>query len=89
MLKFGETQRLTLGTIDAMFLVGDRITQDLLTAIGKQLTGCKRILAGYLLTETGSFPLIGDEGGNLIKGFNCTGKGYKVIFTEMGLILFF
>ncbi|KAK6727598.1 hypothetical protein RB195_005345 [Necator americanus] len=60
LLKISETQKVKLDSIEQILLLGDRVSQDALKSIQKQADNVKIIAVGYMLTETGSIPIMGD-----------------------------
>ncbi|EYB90945.1 hypothetical protein Y032_0212g2252 [Ancylostoma ceylanicum] len=60
LLKISETQRVKLDSIEQILLLGDRVSKDALKSIQKQADNVKIIAVGYMLTETGSIPIMGD-----------------------------
>ncbi|KAK6041878.1 hypothetical protein COOONC_20617 [Cooperia oncophora] len=60
LLKISETQRVKLDSIEQILLLGDRVSKEALQSIQKQADNVKIIAVGYMLTETGSIPIMGD-----------------------------
>ncbi|KAJ1348531.1 hypothetical protein KIN20_003853 [Parelaphostrongylus tenuis] len=60
LLKISETQRVKLDSIEQILLLGDRVSKEALQSIQKQANNVKIIAVGYMLTETGSIPIMGD-----------------------------
>lgn len=60
LLKISETQRVKLDSIEQILLLGDRVSKEALRSIQKQADNVKIIAVGYMLTETGSIPIMGD-----------------------------
>ncbi|VDL66109.1 unnamed protein product [Nippostrongylus brasiliensis] len=60
LLKISETQRVKLDSVEQILLLGDRVSKEALRSIQKQADNVKIIAVGYMLTETGSIPIMGD-----------------------------
>ncbi|KJH44470.1 AMP-binding enzyme [Dictyocaulus viviparus] len=60
LLKISETQRVKLDSIEQILLLGDRVSKEVLRSIQNQADNVKIIAVGYMLTETGSIPIMGD-----------------------------
>ncbi|EPB77810.1 hypothetical protein ANCCEY_03078 [Ancylostoma ceylanicum] len=73
LLKISETQRVKLDSIEQILLLGDRVSKDALKSIQKQADN-----VGYMLTETGSIPIMGDATTDFTRMVGRAIAGYEV-----------
>uniref|UniRef100_A0A0R3PHS2 AMP-binding domain-containing protein n=1 Tax=Angiostrongylus costaricensis TaxID=334426 RepID=A0A0R3PHS2_ANGCS len=78
LLKISETQRVKLDSIEQILLLGDRVSKEALQSIQKQANNVKIIAVGYMLTETGSIPIMGDATTDFTRMVGRAIAGYKV-----------
>ncbi|CAI4222435.1 unnamed protein product [Auanema sp. JU1783] len=98
LLKISQSQRVKLNQLQNILLIGDRVSREVLQIIQQQCQNVKIIAVGYLLTETGSIPILGDETtdftrnvGRAIAGYeislqSLTGNGEKVPENQLGFL---
>ncbi|CAI2322628.1 unnamed protein product [Caenorhabditis sp. 36 PRJEB53466] len=77
LLKISQTQRVKLSALENILLIGDRVSKEVLKLIKLQAENVKIIAVGYLLTETGSIPLMGDQGTDFTRNVGKAIAGYE------------
>ncbi|VDN22405.1 unnamed protein product [Cylicostephanus goldi] len=83
LLKISETQKVKLDSIEQILLLGDRVSKDALKSIEKQADNVKIIAVGYMLTETGSIPIMGDATTDFTKMVGRAIAGYETHLTPL------
>nr|pir hypothetical protein F47G6.2 - Caenorhabditis elegans [Caenorhabditis elegans] len=77
LLKISQTQRVKLSALENILLIGDRVSKEVLKLIKVQAENVKIIAVGYLLTETGSIPLMGDQNSDFTRNVGKAIAGYE------------
>ncbi|PIC55425.1 hypothetical protein B9Z55_000705 [Caenorhabditis nigoni] len=77
LLKISQTQRVKLSALENILLIGDRVSKEVLKLIKLQAENVKIIAVGYLLTETGSIPLMGDQNSDFTRNVGKAIAGYE------------
>uniref|UniRef100_A0A1I7T0W2 AMP-binding domain-containing protein n=1 Tax=Caenorhabditis tropicalis TaxID=1561998 RepID=A0A1I7T0W2_9PELO len=77
LLKISQTQRVKLSALENILLIGDRVSKEVLKLIKMQAENVKIIAVGYLLTETGSIPLMGDQNSDFTRNVGKAIAGYE------------
>ncbi|CAB3410738.1 unnamed protein product [Caenorhabditis bovis] len=77
LLKISQTQRVKLAALENILLIGDRVSKEVLRLIKIQAENVKIIAVGYLLTETGSIPIMGDQNTDFTRTIGKPIAGYE------------
>ncbi|CAJ0585277.1 unnamed protein product, partial [Mesorhabditis spiculigera] len=77
LLKVSSASKAKLASIQRLMLIGERVPQELLFTIKKQCVNAQIIAVGYLLTETGSIPIMADEQCDFRKNVGRAIAGYE------------
>ncbi|CAD6190954.1 unnamed protein product [Caenorhabditis auriculariae] len=77
LLKISQTQRVKLSALESVLLIGDRVSKEVLRLIELQAENVKIVAVGYLLTETGSIPIMGDQKTDFTRNVGRPIAGYE------------
>ncbi|CAI5440349.1 unnamed protein product [Caenorhabditis angaria] len=77
LLKISQNQRVKLSALENILLIGDRVSKEVLRLIKMQAENVKIIAVGYLLTETASIPLMGDQNTDFTRNVGKAIAGYE------------
>ncbi|PAV58632.1 hypothetical protein WR25_06149 [Diploscapter pachys] len=78
LLKISLAQRVKLTALENVLLIGDRVNKEVLKLIKTQAENVKIVAVGYLLTETGSIPILGDQNSDFTRNVGRAIAGYEL-----------
>ncbi|GMT28554.1 hypothetical protein PFISCL1PPCAC_19851, partial [Pristionchus fissidentatus] len=83
LLRICQRTRATLQSLHKILLIGERVSPELRSSIRQAANKTQIIAVGYLLSETGSIPIMGDESININKLVGRTISGFKCILNDI------